>query len=127
MVSQPYKELLSDGVWASGANADRQTPEDAGLVREDGFHVGYEQPGSGDSPERPVFNQRELEHDAALVDIAATGVLAYDADLDYRPVADAACFVTTASGLYRTTILTGPTFGNATDPDTPGQTVWRLY
>ena len=126
MVSQPYKDLAA-GVWASGADADRQTPEDAGLVREDGFPVGYEQPGSGDSPEREVFNQRGLEHDAALVDIAATGVPAWDVEVDYRPVADAACFVTTPTGLHLTRVDTGPTFGNATDPDAPGQTVWRPY
>ena len=83
--------------------------------------VSYEQIGSGDEPERTVFNQREYEFTAALIDIAATGVPAWDVEVDYQPASDAACFVTTPTGLWLTTTNTGPTYSNATDPDASGQ------
>ena len=126
MVSQPFKDILSDGAWARDG-AFRETPEDAGIDRGDGWTVAYEQIGSGSLPERDVFNQRDYELDSGLIDIAAMGVPEWDADLDYTPAADAACFVTTSTGLHVTRMNTGPTYSNATDPDTPNQQVWRRY
>ena len=127
MVSQPYKDLIGNGAWARSNTANRQTPADAGLTRADGWTVAYEQIGSGSTPERRVFNQRDYETDSGLVDIAAMGIPEWDVDLDYTPASDAACFVTTDGGLWLTFTDTGPTYGNATDPDSSGQTVWRLY
>ena len=40
--------------WAD--SGDRQDPEDAGLDREIGWTVAYEQAGSGNSPERLKFS-----------------------------------------------------------------------
>lgn len=127
MVSQGYKDLIDDGVWASSAGADRETPTDAGITRANGYPIAYEQIGSGKTPERTVINQRFHEWYSAFIDFAATGVPAWDTDVDYTPASDAACFVTTATGLHLTRTNTGPAYGNATDPDASGQAVWRLY
>ena len=127
MVSQAYKDLIAGGVWARASGADRETIEDTGGNRADGWPVAYEQIGSGKQPERTVFNELEHEYTSALIDIAATGVPAWDTAIDYTPASDAACFVTTATGLHLTLTNTGPTYGNATDPDASGQAVWRLY
>ena len=76
---------------------------------------------------RTGFNQREYELTSALIDFAATGVPAWDAEVDYTPANDAACFVTTTTGLHLTTTATGPATGNATDPDAQNQAIWRRY
>ena len=89
--------------------------------------MDFEQIGSGSTPQRRVFNQRDYETDSGLVDIAAMGIPEWDVELDYTPASDAACFVTTSSGLWLTFTNTGPTYGNATDPETAGQTIWRRY
>ena len=68
-----------------------------------------------------MFNQRDHELDAGLIDVAAYGVPAWDAEVDYTPASDAACFATTATGLHLTNTATGPATGNATDPDAVGQ------
>ena len=127
MVSQQYKDLISDGIWAEDVDANRETPADLGLTREDGYPVAYEQIGSGSEPERTGWNQREYEFTSALIDFANGGVPAWDVEVDYTPASDAACFTTTATGLHLTTTNTGPTYGNATDPDAIGQAVWRRY
>ena len=127
MVSQAYKDLIAGGVWASASGADRETIENTGGARSDGWVVAYEQIGSGKEPERTVFNGRFYEFTSALIDFIATGVPEWDTAIDYTPASDAACFVTTATGLHLTRTNTGPTYGNATDPDAVGQTLWRLY
>ena len=127
MVSQAYKDLLTGGVWASSAVADRADPEEVGLNRADGWPVAYEQQGSGSEPERTVFNELDHELDAGLVDVAAYGVPTWDAEVNYTPASDAACFATTTTGLWLTFTATGPATGNATDPDAVGQTIWRRY
>ena len=127
MVSQGFKDILSDGAWAAASSADKQDPTDFGLTRADGFPVAYEQIGSGKEPEREVFNEREYEFTASLIDIAAMGVPEWDIEVDYTPASDAACFVTTTTGLHVTRMNTGPAYSNATDPDASGQTIWRLY
>ena len=104
-----------------------ETPEDLGITRANGYPVSYEQIASGNEPERTGWNQREHEWTSALIDIAAMGVPAWDVEVDYTPASDAACFVTTATGLHLTRTNTGPVYGNATDPDDSTQTIWRLY
>ena len=47
-------------MWASASSADRETIEDTGGTRADGWVVAYEQIGSGKQPERTVFNELEL-------------------------------------------------------------------
>lgn len=127
MVSQPYKDLIEDGVWARNADALKDTPENLGIDRESGYVEAYEQVGSGKTPELEGFNQALHDIYSGLVDVAAMGVPAWDAELNYRPTADAACFATTATGLWVTFMDTGPDFGNATDPETANQQVWRRY
>ena len=127
MVSQAYKDLIADGPWARDAAGNRETPADLGINRADGYDVAYEQIGSGKEPERTGFNQREYELTSALIDFAATGVPAWDVEVDYTPASDAACFVTTAAGLWLTDTATGPATGNATDPDAQNQAIWRRY
>ena len=60
MVSTGYKDLIAGGVWASASGADRETIEDTGGARADGWPVAYEQIGSGKEPERTVFNELVL-------------------------------------------------------------------
>ena len=127
MVSDGYKDILSDGAWANGAGHNRELPEDEGMTRANGWPVAFEQIGSGLTPQRKVFNQRDYETDSALIDIAAMGVPAWDVEIDYIPATNTACFVTTDTGLHLTFTNTGPSFSNATDPDASGQAVWRLY
>ena len=127
-LSDPYKALIADGVFASSDAAERLTPAEAGLDRAEGWPLPYEQIGSGKFPEREVFNNHFYEKTSGLLDIAKFGVPQWDAEVDYPVTADAKPFVTTASGLWVSDVNTGPAYGNATDPDTPNQqTVWRLY
>ena len=127
MVSDAYKDIIADGAWASSSSADKETPADLGITRADGYPVAYEIIGSGKEPERTGFNQRFFEWTSAAIDIAATGVPAWDAEVNYTPASDAACFTTTSTGLHLTRTNTGPAYGNATDPDAVGQQVWRPY
>lgn len=126
-LSQPYKDLIADGEWASGDDAMRELPETAGIVRADGYGVAYEQLQSGRSVERAVMNQIIHEITSALIHLAHNGVPRWDAGTDYVPAAGEGCFALTDSGLWRTRVSTGPTFGNPTDPDSAGQTIWSLY
>ena len=127
MVSQAYKDLIAGGAWARDIAANRQTPVALGIIRANGYDVAYEQIGSGKEPERTGWNQREYELTSALIDFAATGVPAWDAEVNYTPASDAACFATTPTGLHVTFTNTGPTYSNPTDPDSSGQTLWRRY
>ena len=123
VVSQAFKDLLEDGPWASSESAQKQTPEDAGLTRTEGWPIAYEQINSGKTPERTVFNQLVNEITSALIDIAENGVLPWDTEVNYS----ANAFVTTTGGLWIATVATGPAYGNPTNPDTTSQTVWRRY
>ena len=127
MVSQPFRDLLAAGVWASSASALKDPPEDHGLDRSHGWGIAHEQVGSEELPELEVFNQQHYEIGSALRDIAAQGVLAWDPDLDYVPTAEAHCFVTTVAGLWVSGVPSGPGRGGAVDPETEAQTTWRRY
>ena len=113
-----------------GINGDRQLPEDLGISRTAGWPVPYEQPGAGAEPERDLFNQLLLELTEAFHDKIRQGVMPWDQRIDY-PGADATgyAFVTgpTTGALYVANQPSGPTRGNPTDPETPGQDVWDTY
>ena len=129
-ISDATKEILGEAVWAGSAQGERAEPADLGIDEAVGWGVAYEQPGTGKFPERVVFNELTYRATSAIRDIFATGVPAWDAAVDYRPdlvEARAACFATTPTGLWVTVINTGPSFGNATDPELSGQAVWRRY
>ena len=116
------KKILS-GVWASGDDAERESPEDAGIDREEGWGLPYEQPGSGALPEREVWNQRWRELDGAFAEEMRYGVPRWDAGVDYAQGAFA-----NVDGVLRVALApTGPATGNPTDPESPGQQVWRIY
>ena len=127
MVSQAYKDLISAGAWARDDDALKELPEDLGIDRADGYPVAYEQQGTGKHPELEGWNQRFYEIDSGCIDVALTGIPAWDADVDYTPTTDAHCFAVTATGLHVTAVNTGPSFDNTTDPDAESQTVWRRY
>ena len=111
--------------WASAATADREDPEDVGIDRDEGWTVSYEQRGSGDEPERTVFNQRGRELDAAFGEKAVEGVIPWDGDINYPQHA----FSKASDGtLVVALVANGPATGNATDPATDtDRAVWRPY
>ena len=76
----------------------------------------------GLTPRRKVFNELEFRKDSALLDIRNYGILPWDTDVD-----------TLVGGmkqvigvLYRATADNGPTYSNAINPTTMGQTVWEV-
>lgn len=111
-------------LWASGATADRQDPEDVGITRTAGFNLPYEQIGSGSEPERTVFNQlfREL-HGWMEENIRTGGVKPYDALIDYYQYAR----VAVGASKYVALVANGPALGNTVSPTASGQQVWRIY
>ena len=123
MADQEAKKILS-GVWGSSDAAQRMNPEEAGIDRRVGWHVGYEQPGSGSEPEREVVTQRWREIDGwAAHHMRTGGYHEYDAEVDYFQWAR--CIV--EGHKYYCVEANGPALGNAVSPTTPGQQVWRLY
>ena len=123
-ISSASKRLLADGVWAR--NGQRTTPEEAGLDRAEGWGASFEQHGTGQHPQRQVFNSRFSEFTAAIIDVFAQGVPSWDPEVDYTP-ADGACFVTTATGLWFTFTANGPSHRNTISPDAPDQLIWTRY
>jgi len=122
-MSAGTKQLAVRPVWASNPNAQTEPPETLGLTRTEGWPVAYEQPLTGKTVERLLVNNHFRELVAVFRDITTMGILAWDADVDYA----AGAFVATASGLHVARVVSGPGSGNPTDPDGPGQTVWRVY
>ena len=112
------------GVWASGDMADREDPEDVGIDRGNGWDLSYEQRGSGNTPERTIFNQRCRELGGGFAEKATEGIVPWDEDVNYPQHA----FAKRASdgALVVALVDNGPATGNATDPETPGE-VWRIY
>lgn len=108
--------------WA--LNGDRISPEELGLDPETGWDVSYEQVGSGSEPERELFNQLLCSLSAAFIDEMRSGIGVYDAEIDYPQYAR----VIDSTGRKMVALAaTGPASGNATDPVTPGQEVWREF
>ena len=62
--------------WAD--SGDRQDPEEAGLDRAAGWTVAYEQAGSGNYPERLVFNQLLRELSGLFQEALGAGVYAVE-------------------------------------------------
>lgn len=121
MADTEAKQILGN-LWAD--TGDREDPEDVGIARTTGWPVSYEQIGSGSEPERTVFNQLLRELNGWASDRMRMGIGQWDIEVDYLHPA----FATTSSGLWTTNgANTGPTYGNATDPDADDQTAWRRY
>lgn len=107
--------------WATAG--ERETPEENGIDRSEGWDITYEQLG-GNKPERKVFNQIMRELTGLAVDMTNGGVLEWNSGVDYIHTA----FVRGSNGrLYRSLVSSGPESGNATDPTASPNTIWRLY
>ena len=126
-VSQATKDLIADGIWASSDSAQRETFDELGIDRAIGYDAAYEQVGTGKFPERTGFNQMFHELTASFLDMFAYGIPAWDTDVDYLITTTTVPFVVTATGLWLALVNSGPDLGNATNPETAGQTVWRRY
>ena len=122
MADTEAKKILT-GTWAD--SGDREDPDDAGIDREKGWDVPYEQIGSGAQPERTIFNQKNREWDGCFAEkMRYGGVLPHDTDIDYYQYARC---IGSDGMKYVALEATGPANGNATGPTTVGQTIWRLY
>jgi len=126
-VSEAYKALLDEDTWASSPSAFKQSPEDVGIDRADGWGLAYEQIGTGKFPERGVFNTLIHELHSFVKDCSAFGVHPWSDVQNFAPSDGNAAFSMTPSGIWYTFTSTGPAFGNATDPDSVGQTIWRRF
>ena len=112
--------------WAE--DGERETPEDAGIDRELGFGVVFEQRGGRTVP-RLVFQQLFYEQSSFSTSMMVHGILPWDARVNYRH--DAArqehAFVVGSDGnIHISTAASGPALGNANDPVADG-TTWRPY
>ena len=122
---------ISDGfkaigpAWASAPTADRTDPDDAtltpALVIANGWPASFSA-DAGDTPRRRVFNEMYWRRDSALLDIRNFGILPWDAAVDTLQGG-----VKQVSGvIYRALVDNGPTYTNAVNPTTAGQTVWEV-
>jgi len=100
--------------WA--VSGDTETPESAGLDRDEGWPVAYSQPG-GNNPEREVFNELYKEHSAMLVELnKGGGFLEWDSTtIDYEI---GASVKGSDDNLYFATAVSGP--ATATKDPTTG-------
>ena len=119
-------KILS-GVWASGPNADRTDPDDAGLNPTLNREVGWPASFSDgtDLPRREVFNQRFRELDGAARDAMVFGIPPWSADVDYP--ANEGLVQRQVSGqvqVFTNNAATGPG-STVVDPATEGQTTWE--
>ena len=113
---------FQNALWSE--SGDREDPESAGLTRTEGWPVAYEQVGANAEPEREVVNQLLREIAGAFQErIRSGGRSPWDQRLDYFQFAR----VTRGIHIYIATVANGPGHGNATDPSTLGQTIWRLW
>lgn len=113
-------------VWASADAADRENPEDLGISRRVGWPVSYEQVGTGDEPERTIFNQRFREWDGIFeLKMRMGGVMPWNEGINYFQWARA---IGSDGQKYMALRATGPAHGNAIAPtEDERETVWRLY
>lgn len=110
--------------WAKSAPENRQTPEDAGIDRSEGWTLNYTQIG-GKRPERKVWNQLLCEI-TSLADELNTGgsFLPWDIEMNYAKDA----WVRDGEKVYVSLAATGPDTGNATQPSADtAQAVWRVF
>ena len=127
MADQESRKLVGH-VWASADSADRFDTEDVSLDRLEGWPVAYEQIGSGKEPERELFNQKMNEWTAYFSEKITLGILPWDRDINYLHNEEGSSFVIGSNGKpYVALAISGPATGNATDPVTPGQAIWRIY
>lgn len=114
------KKIIGN-VWAINAPGERQTPEDVGIVRGDGWDLDYEQAGTFKFPERKVINQLLCEITSALNDKLVYGLCRWDVDVDWEQHD----FITHEGNMYVALQASGPGNGGAEEPGTG--TKWRLY
>ena len=112
--------------WATDAQ-NRAEPESLGIDREQGWDVRYEQIG-GERPERLVFNQ--LFHELSLFfnELNQTGMLIWDARIDYiaNPGGPVSFVRGSDSNMYQAKRASGPNAGIIVNPvEDATSTYWR--
>ena len=129
-LSDGTKAIATNPAWASATTKgsdptdDRIDPDDSSLtppiVIADGWPDSFSTAG-GNTPRRAVWNELEFRKDSAIKDIINYGILPWDTDVDTLEGG-----VKQVNGVvYRADVNNGPTYSNATDPTTSGQTVWE--
>lgn len=106
-------------LWAE--NGDRVEPSDIGIDESEGWTVGYEQQGSGQEPEREVFNTMIRRLSGWYLDWLQGGFLSYDVDLFYQVGA----FVRHNAKVWTCIQANGPG-GTVVEPGTDAA-YWKLY
>ena len=107
--------IIAIEAWAK--DGDRQTPEQAGLVRADGFPASY---SLTDTPSRQLINQLLYEVSLGVKSLREAGIFPWDARIDYK----AGAVAVAGDALWIATEATGPGTGNAVDPTADAQTIW---
>ena len=125
------RKIAINPAWASATTKgtaltdDRIDPDDPSLTPPidiaDGYPASFSTSG-GNTPRRKVINELFYRGDSAIKDIINFGILPWDVDVD-----------TLEGGtkqrdgvLYQALEDNGPTYSNAIDPTTSGQTVWEV-
>ena len=120
-ISDAFKRITAP--WASGPLGERTAPTDADLDPTLSLAIGWPSSFStdgGNTPRRRVMNEIIYRRDSALLDIRKYGVLPWDAAVDTLEGG-----VKQVQGdLYRAIVDNGPSYSNAVNPTTDGQTVW---
>ena len=119
-ISEGYKRI--GPAWASTTTEDnRDDPTDTDLTPTLALGTGWDNTFSTtNQPRRKVLNELLYRHDSALLDIRNFGILPWDAAVDTL-----AGGIKQRKGVIQAALVdNGPSYGNPTDPDTPGQTVW---
>ena len=129
-LSEGTRQIAINPAWASATtkgNAltdDRIDPDDSSLTPPidiaDGYPASFSTSG-GNTPRRKVINELFYREDSAIKDIINFGVLPWDVDVDTLEGGTKQ----RAGALYQALEDNGPTYSNAIDPTTSGQTVWE--
>ena len=119
-ISEGYKRI--GPAWASTTVEDnRDDPTDADLTPTLALATGWDETYSTtNQPRRKVLNELLYRHDSAVLDVRNFGILPWDAAVDTL-----AGGIKQRKGVIQAALVdNGPSYGNPTDPDTPGQNVW---
>ena len=121
MADTEAKKFIN-ALWADAAPSNRQSPEDAGIDRNFGWDVNYEQPGTGKYPERRVWNQMIRELQGAFREKIVFGLPRWAEDVNWRQDD----FVTHNLKIWYATLDHGP--DHTTKGQEPGTgAAWREY
>ena len=122
-------EALKVKLWAGTAEGANHRADPPSTLVETGWHEQYSQPGGPVGPERTYVNELVHRLTALMVEIQTGGLpLPWSGRVNYRHDAEASAFCMGEDGrMYVSLAASGPRLGNATNPVTDGQAVWRVY